>query len=55
MKKGDKLKIIDDGVRQTTIPVGEICTYIKAFENYVCVFFDGREMLVNKNIVKPVD
>ena len=49
MKAGDKLKVIDNGIIvQTTLPVDSICTYIKSFDNYACVSFGDREVLINK-------
>ena len=56
MKKGDKLKVIDnEKIIQTTLEVGVICEFVKSFDNYACVFFDGREMLINKELLIEVE
>jgi len=55
MKAGDKLKVIDsEKVTQTYIATGSICEYMKSFDNYACVLFDGREYLMNKKLLVPV-
>ena len=55
MKAGDKLKVIDsEKATQTYIAAGSICEYVKSFDNYACVLFDGREYLMNKHLLVPV-
>ena len=50
MKKGNKLTVIQcEGMTQSYIPVGNECVYIKTYDAYACVFYDGKEMLVNKS------
>ena len=52
MKAGDKVRVIDNGkIIQTTLDPGSICEYIKSFDNYACVSFEGREMLINKELL----
>tara|TARA_Y100000034_G_C6819047_1_gene368698 strand:- start:52 stop:270 length:219 start_codon:yes stop_codon:yes gene_type:complete len=55
MKAGDKLKVIDDEkITQTYINSGSTCEYVKSFDNYACVLFNGCEYLVNKKLLVPV-
>ncbi len=54
MKPGDKLKVIEvEGLSQSYIEPGEVCEYIKTFENYYCVRYKDREMLLNKLFLSP--
>ena len=55
MRPGDKLKVIEvEGLSQSYIEPGEICEYIKTFENYYCVDYKGRQVLLNKLALSPV-
>ena len=55
MKAGDKLKVIDnEKITQTYMALGSICEYVKSFDNYACVLFNGREYLMNKELLIPV-
>jgi len=55
MKAGDKFRVIDnEKVTQTYMASGSICEYIKSFDNYACVLFNGREYLMNKKLLVPV-
>ncbi len=52
VKPGDKLKVVDaPGMSQTYMKEGSICEYIKTYENYYCVLFEGCEYLMNKNML----
>ena len=56
MKAGDKLKVIgDEKISQTYISTGSICEYLRGFDNYACVLFNGREYLMNKKLLVPVE
>lgn len=56
MKSNASVKVIDNGlIVQTTLPVGAVCVYIKSFDIYACVSFQGREVLINKELLTPVD
>lgn len=56
MKTGDKLRVIEnEELNQTTIPTDAICVFIKSFDNYACVSYEGREALINKVFLIPTD
>jgi hypothetical protein len=56
MKTGDKLTVIDnDQDTQTYIEPGSVCEFIKSYDIYACVLFDGREVLVNKSLLIPAE
>ena len=55
MKSGTKLKVVEkETSTQSYLPVGTICEFVRSFENYMCVRFEGREMLINKSLLVPV-
>ena len=52
MKLGDKLKVVrSEGISQCYIPYGHECEFIKAFDAYYCVRYEGEEMLINKHLL----
>ena len=52
MKVGDKFKVIDhDKITQTYMRSGSICEFVKSFDSYACVRFEGREYLMNKQLL----
>lgn len=52
MKPGTKLKVVDrQGTTQSYLPVGTICEFVRSFENYMCVRFEEREMLINRRLL----
>ena len=56
MKVGTKLKVIEKKpFTQSYLPVGTICEFVRSFENYTCVRFEGREMLINKHLLAPAE
>ena len=56
MKRGDKCTVIDRSeIIQSYIPVGSVCEFIKSFDNYACVRFEGREYLMNKKLLVPIN
>jgi hypothetical protein len=56
MKSNASVKVIDNGlIVQTTLPVGAVCVYIKSFDIYACVSYQGREVLINKELLVLVE
>ena len=56
MKAGTKLRVMRNGdISQCYIPWGQICEFVKSYENYICVRFKGEEMLINKDLLVEVD
>ena len=56
MKAGTKLRVMRNGdISQCYIPWGEICEFVKSYENYICVRFRGEEMLINKELLVEID
>ena len=52
MKAGTKLRVMRNGdISQCYIPWGQICEFVKSYENYICVRFKGEEMLINKDLL----
>ena len=52
MKPGDKLIVVKSGdVTQGYIPWGSTCEYVATFEAWICVLYDGKEMLINKQLL----
>jgi hypothetical protein len=52
VKVGDKLVVTRKGnISQCYIPWGAVCEYIKLYETWVCVAYDGKEMLINKELL----
>jgi len=55
MVTNDKLKVIDrKGFTQSYLPVGTVCEFVKSFDSHTCVRFEGREILINKNLLIPI-
>ncbi len=53
MKKGTKLVVTRSGdISQCYIPWGDICEYVKTYDQYICVLYNGKEMLINKRLLK---
>ena len=56
MKTGDKLKVLgSDQIKQAYVKPGSICEFIKNFDVYACVLFEGREFLINKALLTPAN
>ena len=56
MKAGDKLKVIDnEEIKQTTLPIGAVCIFVKSFDIYACVSYQSKEVLMNKVLLVPAD
>ena len=52
MKVGDKLTVVKNSdIPQSYIPWGEVCEYVATFDIWICVLYDGREMLINKQLL----
>ncbi len=52
MKVGDKLIVVKNkDISQSYIPWGSTCEYIATFDVWLCVLYDGREMLINKHLL----
>ncbi len=52
MKVGDKLIVVKNGdISQSYIPWGNACEYVATFDTWVCVLYDGKEMLINKHLL----
>jgi hypothetical protein len=55
MQVGDKLVAVEkENVTQSYIPYGCICEYVATFDRYFCVLYEGREVLINKQLLAPV-
>ena len=56
MKVGDKLVVTRNGnISQSYLPWGSVCTYIKSFDEYICILFEEEEMLINKQLLKKLN
>lgn len=56
MKVGTKLVVMRNGeISQCYIPWGHICEYVRSYDQYICVLYAGKEMLINKNLLKEVE
>jgi hypothetical protein len=52
MKAGDKLVVVKNkDISQSYIPWGSTCEYVATFDVWICVLYDGREMLINKYLL----
>jgi len=52
MKTGDRLKVMRSGdITQSYVPWGSICEYVAGFDRYVCVAYQGKEFLINRELL----
>ena len=52
MKLGEKLVLRRNGdISQSYMPWGAICEFVKSFDQYICVSYDEREFLINKDLL----
>tara|TARA_A100001515_G_scaffold105231_1_gene85994 strand:+ start:1198 stop:1380 length:183 start_codon:yes stop_codon:yes gene_type:complete len=53
MKKGDKLIVTrKNDITQSYIPWGSTCEYLASFDRYVCVLYQHKEYLINKDLLE---
>ena len=52
MKLGEKLILRRNGdISQSYMPWGAICEFVKSFDQYICVSYEEREFLINKDLL----
>ena len=55
MKVGDKIRVMKSGdLTQSYVPWGAVCEYVKTFDMYACVAYEGKEYLINRELITQI-
>jgi len=56
MNPGDKLILVKkEGISQSYLPYGSICSFIRYFDVYICLEHQGREMLIHRDLLSKLN
>ena len=55
MKVGDKIRVMKSGdLTQSYVPWGAVCEYVKTFDMYACIAYQGKEYLITRELITQI-